>query len=102
MKIDITLPNGKFYDIPAKADILLGETFLVTTDGDGTETITSDHDSVLDITEQGTGVKAIAKNVGTSTLRWLNTNDGLIDKITITVYTPATDLGLSADAPTIK
>jgi hypothetical protein len=101
MVIDITLSNAKVYDI-SKVDILLGETFTLNTNGDGSEDITSDHDNVLEITELGPNCKCVAKTVGISTIRWMNQADQVIDKVLITVFTPANDLGLTADAPVSK
>jgi hypothetical protein len=105
MQVDIVLKNAKVYDI-GKADILLGESFNLLTNGDGTEDLFSDHDEVLQVNQTGINAVCSALAVGVSKLRWMNaapgTSSGVIKEVIITVFTPANDLGLSADAPVAK
>lgn len=109
MKVDVTFSTGKVYNIAPSGigyiDIKTGESFLLETDGDGSEDWFSSNDPVLDITVDGKSGSVKAASGGESIIRIMNSYNQIVVQLNINsknIIQSATDLGLSSDTPQPK
>lgn len=106
--IDVRLKNATFYDVN-KMDVVKGEEFSFTlTDPDGKIVdFTSTNDPVLESVKNGLAdADVVAKNLGTSRIIFIDTDDVKQKVLTVTVVEkiaePAVTLGLTAEQPELK
>jgi hypothetical protein len=100
MQVDIVLKNAKVYNMD-KADILLGESFGLETDGFDDQEWFANNDPVLTITGSGKNVAVKADAIGKSIIQIEDSGFNRMKTITINVVgtlEQAATLGVTADA----
>lgn len=105
MQVDVSFEFAKVYNID-KFDVVTGQKFLLTTDGDGTQRWFADNDAVLNIIQKNNTAAVEATAIGLSTILIMDNSFDVIKTLAINVVDaivePAIDLGTVADSPVKK